>query len=126
MRAIEQCATVYGGDWVLKGAGSLVLEQSIEQQQVYVCNVGNAGMATAGMGDVLSGVTAGLLAQQDLEGVSRSLHQAVLIHGFAGGILVNQTHDYHHEDKLLIGQRGLQAQDMPAAIRHVMQLLIVD
>ncbi|MGP4734803.1 MULTISPECIES: NAD(P)H-hydrate dehydratase [unclassified Psychrobacter] len=123
LQAIKQCAATYGCDWVLKGAGSLVLEQEEGKERVYVCNVGNAGMATAGMGDVLSGVTAGLLAQQDLSAEARSLHQAVLIHGFAGDVLVNQANS--DTNTLLVGQRGLQAQDMPAAIRHVMQLMIV-
>ncbi|WP_201549293.1 NAD(P)H-hydrate dehydratase [Psychrobacter sp. Pi2-1] len=123
LQAIKQCAAMYGGNWVLKGAGSLVLEQEEGKERVYVCNVGNAGMATAGMGDVLSGVTAGLLAQQDLSAEARSLHQAVLIHGFAGDVLVNQANS--GTNTLLVGQRGLQAQDMPAAIRHVMQLMVV-
>lgn len=123
LQVIKQCAATYGGDWVLKGAGSLVLEQEEGKEQMYVCDVGNAGMATAGMGDVLSGVTAGLLAQQDLLAEACSLHQAVLIHGFAGDVLVNQANN--DTNTLLVGQRGLQAQDMPAAIRHVMQLMIV-
>ena len=126
LRATKQCAAVYGGDWVLKGAGSLVLEQKTGRARVYVCDAGNVGMATAGMGDILSGVIAGLLAQQDLAAESRSLPQAVLIHGFAGDVLVNQNSDCHSENRLMIGQRGLQAQDMPAAIRHVMQLVMVD
>ena len=119
LQAIKECATTYGGEWVLKGAGSLILEQNLDQREVYVCAVGNAGMATAGMGDVLSGIIAGLLAQQDLPSSIHTLHQAVVIHGLAGDILVNSSHN-----TLLIGQRGLQAQDMPAAIRHVMQQLI--
>lgn len=125
LAAIQRCATIYGGDWVLKGAGSLVLEQQAsEQQRVYICGTGNPGMATAGMGDVLSGVIAGLLAQQDLEEKPRSLHQAALIHGLAGNTLANRQLNYcGNETSLLIGQRGLQAQDMPAAIRHVMQLI---
>ena len=123
LQAIKQCAAMYGGNWVLKGAGSLVLEQEEGREKVYVCDAGNAGMATAGMGDVLSGVTAGLLAQQDLSAEARSLHQAVLIHGFAGDVLVNQANS--DTNTLLVGQRGLQAQDMLAAIRHVMQLMIV-
>ena len=132
LAAIKQCAATYGGDWVLKGAGSLVLQKVLEQDQVYVCAVGNAGMATAGMGDVLSGVTVGLFAQQDLSDDQRSLRQAVLIHGLAGDLLVNQL-SYQVDGGLrttlssdrqpLIGQRGLQAQDMPAAIRQVMQLI---
>ncbi|MGP9690053.1 NAD(P)H-hydrate dehydratase [Psychrobacter sp. AOP22-C1-C5] len=120
LAAIKQCAVTYGGDWVLKGAGSLILEQNSNYSQVYVCGVGNAGMATAGMGDVLSGVVAGLLAQQDLQSEVRSLHQAVVIHGLAGDTLVNQTSS-NESNMLLVGQRGLQAQDMPAAIRHVME-----
>ncbi len=123
LSAIQQCADIYGGDWVLKGAGSLVLEK----EKIYVCGVGNAGMATAGMGDVLSGVNAGLLAQEDLNNKQSNLHQAVLIHGLAGDILVNQktsncaVGNFQSNNPLMIGQRGLQAQDMPAAIRHVMQ-----
>lgn len=120
LAAIKQCAQTYGGDWVLKGAGSLIVEQRSGLKHVYVCGVGNAGMATAGMGDVLSGVTAGLLAQQDLEPEMRSLRQAVVIHGLAGDTLVNQRSS--SSQTLLIGQRGLQAQDMSAAIRHVMAL----
>lgn len=124
LSAIQQCADIYGGHWVLKGAGSLVLTQN----EIYVSAVGNAGMASAGMGDVLSGVIAGLLAQKDFSAEQGSLQQAVLIHGLAGDVLVSQQ-DYDSKDKvnsnlsLLVGQRGLQAQDMPAAIRHVMQLI---
>src|SRR5690606_21171398 len=127
LAAIKQCAENYGGDWVLKGAGSLILEQGKAENHVYVCGVGNAGMASAGMGAVLSGVIAGLLAQEDLNEAARSLHQAVLLHGLAGDCLVKQTGKLNsmtnNDRSLLVGQRGLQAQDMPAAIRHVMQLL---
>lgn len=124
LAAIKQGAELYGGNWLLKGAGSLVLEQSSEQQQIYVCGVGNPGMATAGMGDILSGLLAGLLAQQDLHKEARSLRQAVLIHGLAGDILVRANlHNSKVHSALMIGQRGLQAQDMPNAIRHVIQLL---
>ena len=119
LESITQCADIYGGHWVLKGAGSLVLEQG----EMYVCGVGNAGMATAGMGDILSGVIAGLLAQQDLNDAKGRLCQAVLIHGLAGDTLVN-LQQWMSNGNLLIGQRGLQAQDMPVAIRNVMQQLI--
>ena len=127
LAAIKQCTENYGGNWVLKGAGSLVLEQDKEEHRVYVCGVGNAGMASAGMGDVLSGVIAGLLAQEDLSEEAGSLHQAVLLHGLAGDCLVKQIEKFsgvtNNDGSLLVGQRGLQAQDMPAAIRHVMQLM---
>ncbi len=45
---------------VLKGAGTLV---AAPNGSVYFCPLGNPGMASAGMGDVLTGVIAGLMAQ---------------------------------------------------------------
>ncbi|RUR17986.1 NAD(P)H-hydrate dehydratase [Legionella sp. km535] len=50
----------YGGVVVLKGTGTVI--QSAEGHR-FVCPKGNPGMATAGMGDVLSGIIAGLCAQ---------------------------------------------------------------
>ncbi len=49
----------YGGVVVLKGAGTLVASAD----GVAFCTLGNPGMATAGMGDVLTGILTGLLAQ---------------------------------------------------------------
>lgn len=90
---------------------------------------GNRVDSSQGMGDVLSGVIAGLLAQKDLTEEARSLHQAVLLHGLAGDCLAGQAENLeslshtHNCRSLLIGQRGLQAQDMPVAIRHIMHLI---
>lgn len=50
----------YGGTAVLKGAGTVV--QGVGQLP-RICTAGNPGMASGGMGDVLSGVLGGLLAQ---------------------------------------------------------------
>jgi NAD(P)H-hydrate epimerase len=50
----------YGGVVVLKGAGSLMTDG----QTVHVGVTGNPGMASGGMGDVLSGILAALLAQR--------------------------------------------------------------
>lgn len=115
--ALIQAQQKYGGVWLLKGAGSLVTDGNV----TYVCNVGNAGMATAGMGDVLSGMTAGTVAgmgaglrttktcsQRPID----SLAQAVLLHGMAGDSLVQQY-----------GQHGLQAQDIPQRVRELGHVL---
>lgn len=45
---------------VLKGAGTII---ATAQEKLSVCPVAYAGMASAGMGDVLTGVIAGLIAQ---------------------------------------------------------------
>lgn len=50
----------YGGVVVLKGAGTVI---QTAEKNTFVCTEGNPGMATAGMGDVLSGIIAGLFAQ---------------------------------------------------------------
>ena len=53
----------FGGVCVLKGAGTLVADVL---GGVSVCGAGNAGMATAGMGDVLSGIIAAVMGQNTM------------------------------------------------------------
>jgi NAD(P)H-hydrate epimerase len=50
----------YGGVCLLKGAGTVVVADG---ELPWVCTGGNPGMASGGMGDVLTGVVAGFLAQ---------------------------------------------------------------
>ena len=47
---------IYGGDWILKGPGTLVLEE----KRLWVNLYSNGWLGTAGMGDVLAGIIAGL------------------------------------------------------------------
>jgi NAD(P)H-hydrate epimerase len=56
--AVNAMVDRYGGVCILKGAGTLV---SGGQGPVWLCDRGNPGMASAGMGDVLSGMTGALL-----------------------------------------------------------------
>ncbi len=58
--AVRGLARKYGAVVVLKGGGSLVADP---EGRVAACPWGNPGMASGGMGDVLTGVIAGLLAQ---------------------------------------------------------------
>ena len=48
---------------VLKGSGTIICHKSGGKQKWGICDSGNPGMASGGMGDVLTGVIAGLLAQ---------------------------------------------------------------
>lgn len=57
--AVARLQQRYGGVALLKGAGTLVCGGG----EVYVAGYGNPGMASGGMGDVLSGILAALLAQ---------------------------------------------------------------
>lgn len=53
-------AKKYGITVVLKGADTIVANNNGE---AFICTIGNPGMATAGSGDVLSGIIVSLLAQ---------------------------------------------------------------
>jgi len=66
---------------VLKGANTAVFFPSGE---VYFNTSGNPGMATAGSGDVLTGVITGLLAQGYAPEVAALV--GVFLHGLAGDI----------------------------------------
>jgi NAD(P)H-hydrate epimerase len=57
--AVRKLQQKYGGIAVLKGAGSLIRSPV----QVALATVGNPGMASGGMGDVLSGMLGSLCAQ---------------------------------------------------------------
>lgn len=58
--AVRELARIHQATCVLKGAGSLVADPA---GRVAACPWGNPGMASGGMGDVLTGVIAALLAQ---------------------------------------------------------------
>jgi len=93
--AVRAIAKQYGGICLLKGAGTLISDG----EQVVINNSGNAGMATAGMGDVLSGIISALVMQSDNNFYSTCL--AAYIHGAAADIIANKN-----------GQRGLLASDL--------------
>ena len=99
--AIEQLQKSYGGTVVLKGAGSLI--RSAEPPTT-VCTEGNPGMATAGMGDVLSGIIASLMGQGLAQDDAAML--GVCLHASAADGAVSVE-----------GERGLLASDLMPWIR---------
>lgn len=97
LELVRQFATVNKLIVILKGERSLIASPNGE---VYINPTGNAGMATAGSGDVLTGIVAGLLAQAPNQALSAAI-SAVYLHGLAGDIAVTST-----------GQRSLIASDL--------------
>ena len=67
---------------VCKDARTVVVQD--KDQQGYLNATGNAGMATAGSGDVLAGIITGLLAQ-GMEGMEAAV-AGVYLHGYAGDL----------------------------------------
>ena len=59
--AAQRLVKRYGGVAVLKGAGTIIASESGE---IAFADVGNAGMASGGMGDVLSGIIGALCGQK--------------------------------------------------------------
>lgn len=75
-------STKYGVYIVLKGARTVV---STPEGNIYINPTGNAGMASGGMGDVLTGMISGFLAQGYTPEESCIL--GVFIHGLAGDMV---------------------------------------
>jgi hydroxyethylthiazole kinase-like uncharacterized protein yjeF len=82
----REVATSHGVILVLKGSRTLI---AAPDGEVYVNPTGNAGMATGGTGDVLTGIIAGLLAQK-LDDPLDATIAAVYTHGLAGDIAASK------------------------------------
>lgn len=99
----QKLAQKYQAVVVLKGAGSLIVNY---EGQVAQCSAGNAGMSTAGMGDVLTGIIAALMAQ----GLSawQAACFGVCLHAEAADAVAAQN-----------GMRGLLAFDLFAPLQRL-------
>jgi NAD(P)H-hydrate epimerase len=100
--AARQLQQRYGGVAVLKGNGSLICDDSA----LLLSDYGNPGMASGGMGDVLSGVIGSLLAQHTAPLEAAAL--GVCLHGAAADMAA------------VDGQRGLLASDLMPAMRALL------
>ena len=97
-------ATTHHVILVLKGANTVIANP---HGQVAICPTGNPGMASAGMGDVLTGMIAGFLAQ----GLSSwdAARTGAYLHGLAGDLAA-----------MSIGEPGLIASDVISTIPHAL------
>lgn len=99
--AVRELARRYRAVAVLKGAGSLVADPD---GRVAVCPWGNPGMASGGMGDLLTGIVAALLAQGCDAWQAATL--GVSLHARAGDLAARRG-----------GERGLLASDLLEPLR---------
>ena len=101
-KAIKELQKKFGGVVVLKGAGTLVSDGN----EIYVCLAGNPGMASGGMGDVLTEVITSLLAQ------GLSCFEAAKL----GVIIHSKAADLNAKEK---GERGMLASDLLSHLRSL-------
>jgi len=83
---------------VLKGYRTVV---AAPDASVYINPTGNPGMATGGTGDILTGMIAGILAQEHLGSFIERLCLAVSLHGLSGDLAAEE-----------LGEESLVATDL--------------
>ena len=105
--AVREIAKRYNAVVVLKGSGTLIADPD---GRLDVCPFGNPGMASGGMGDLLTGIIAALLAQGCT--AWRAACLGVTLHARAG--------DYAAER----GERGLVATDLLLPLRALVNGLV--
>jgi NAD(P)H-hydrate epimerase len=99
----REFAMKHGLYLILKGQFTLTATPA---GRVWINPTGNAGMATAGSGDVLGGMIAGLIAQfHPQHPMEVILAAAVFLHGYAGDLAARQ-----------VGEMGLTASDIVSSI----------
>ncbi len=103
--AAAELASATGAVIALKGAGTVVTDG----RRTYINDTGNPGMATAGSGDVLTGVIAALMGQglDDFEATVLGVH----LHGQAGDVAAEE-----------LGQVSLMATDMIEALPQALSV----
>jgi len=100
--AVKQIANKYGGICLLKGAGTLISDG----ENVVINTTGNPGMASGGMGDVLSGIIGALSMQ--IEDKFYATCIASYLHGMAADNIAKKH-----------GQRGMLASDLFVEIQQL-------
>lgn len=110
VEAVRELATRYRAIAVLKGAGTLVCDGTSNDLCVAVNSTGNPGMATAGSGDVLTGVIAALVAGGQAPWDAACA--GVYLHGLAGDCAASAQ-----------GQAGLVAGDIVERLPEARQRL---
>ena len=108
IRTAQQFASEHNLTLVFKGAPTVT---GLPNGDVWINSTGNPGMATGGMGDVLTGIIAGLMAQGHSSETAAVL--GVYLHGLAGDIAAEVS-----------GMPGLIASDVLKTVPRAISSLI--
>lgn len=109
-QSVRKLQLKYGGVAVLKGAGTLI--QAEQESASKICTDGNPGMASGGMGDVLTGIIASFLAKGYSPELAASM--GVCLHAKAADIEAKK------------GERGMLASDLMPTIRELINPEMVE
>lgn len=108
--AAKELAKRYHAWVVLKGYQTVIVSP---KGAYWINHTGNAGLATAGSGDVLAGLVGSLLAQG--VGIEQAVVAAVWMHGVAADLLV----------KIGVGPMGMLAGELPIMVRWLRNKIVV-
>jgi hydroxyethylthiazole kinase-like uncharacterized protein yjeF len=89
LKAAKKLQEKYGGIIVLKGPKTIIQTKT----NSYICNHGNQGMGTAGMGDCLAGTVLSLITLANKDDRISSVLFAVGIHSLAADVIKEETGD---------------------------------
>ena len=89
LKAAKRLQQKYGGIIVLKGPKTIIQTKT----NSYICNHGNQGMGTAGMGDCLAGTVLSLITLANKDDRISSVLFAVGIHSLAADVIKEETGD---------------------------------
>ena len=112
LASVRQLQQKFGCTVLLKGSGTLISSNADQSDnlkgdnRLFLCPYGNPGMGSGGMGDVLSGVIGGLMAQGMSSNQAAKL--GACVHAYAADMLAEKE-----------GLRGILATDLIAEIRRL-------
>ena len=109
IQSVADMAERYNATCLLKGPGTVMGDQRSQA----ICGHGNPGMATAGMGDVLAGLAASLIAQQP-EDMASAFYTATLLHSAAGDLAAQEMGERAVTATAVIPRVAALLQELPS------------
>lgn len=107
IKLVEEFVNKYNVTLLLKGPTTIIADKN----KLFFTDTGNSGMATAGSGDVLTGIITGLIGYH-FEDITKSVAVASYINGFAGDLAMEKY-----------GEMGMISSDTASCVAIVLKEL---